>query len=440
LYNAAFYSVIRDQLTTQADGEFAALSKEDEQMTHHRRAGHLSHSTLRVTNARGFDYLKQHFGFCDSCPAGNSRARNRTTKRTRETKLLGLVHMDLWGPAQVKGARDKCSYVCAFVDDASRLVAAYRIKKKSDTLAAYIEFKKRHAKPLQLNIRRIQTDNGTESMGDFIKYVENDGTVVQRSAPYSQSQNSVVERMFGTLFSMVRKMLADPQLPAKYWDYALSCAVWIKNRTSTRALENGITPFEVFWGKKPDLSYLRVFGSPVYVHVDASIRQKLDSRVIKCLFVGYSDSHKAWKCLDLKTGRELITITASFNERIHDKTPSLTLLQQEQPTDLKLWTLEEDAFNAHKVTSNDATKEQTPLQAPPKTPQTRQPPRSIDMSISPEKRGEQRSSMPGVVPVVGSPKSGELDEKFYRLPSDMNLIQIADHFQVDSHDYSRYYY
>ena len=433
MYNSLMFAAIRDGITTDAEGEVAALTVEEKQMLQHRRAGHLSHSTLRVTHARGFDYLKDHYGFCDSCPAGNSKATSRKVKRTRETELLGLVHMDLWGPAQVRGARDKCNYVVAFIDDASRLVAAYRIKKKSDTLAAYIEFKKRHAKPLKLDVQRIQTDNGTESMGDFLKYVENDGTVVQRSAPYSQNQNSVVERMFGTLFGMVRKMLADPQLPAKYWDYALAAAVWIKNRTATRSLQNGITPFEVFWKKKPDLSYLRVFGSPCYVHVDASLRQKLDSRVIKCLFIGYSDNHKAWKCLDLKTGRELITITASFNERLSDKTPSLTLLQQPQPADLQLELLE-DKYLKVPVTNCDSEMFQTPEKKKAEEPKK-----------SPE---EKKAAVPkqtlkprGIklwTPIAGEPNEGELDEKFYRLPSDMNLVELADHFGVDSHDYSRF--
>ena len=124
--------------------------------------------------------------------------------------------------------------------------------------------------------------------------------------------------MQGTLFGMVRRMIADARLPASYWDYALDTAIWLKNRSATRALKGGITPHEVFWGTKPDLGIARVFGSPAYVHVPADLRKKLDARCIPCLFLGYAHKYKAWRFLDLKTGKEHVSAQARFNERTND--------------------------------------------------------------------------------------------------------------------------
>jgi hypothetical protein len=41
-------------------------------------------------------------------------------------------------------------------------------------------------------------------------------------------------------------------------------------------------------GRRADLSFMRVFGCPAYVHVDKSQRRKLDDRVWKGVFVGYT--------------------------------------------------------------------------------------------------------------------------------------------------------
>ena len=101
-------------------------------------------------------------------------------------------------------------------------------------------------------------------------------------------------------------------------------------------LSGGITPHEVFWGTKPDLSICRVIGSPAYVHVPADLRQKLDARCIPCLFLGYAHKYKAWRFLDLTTGKEHVSAQARFNERTQDTTSSLELLEQPQPKDLEL--------------------------------------------------------------------------------------------------------
>ena len=53
------------------------------------------------------------------------------------------------------------------------------------------------------------------------------------------------------------------------------------------------TPEEAYSGKRPDISHLRIFGSPVYMHVTKDARRKLDPTVEVGIFVGYTDTpHK----------------------------------------------------------------------------------------------------------------------------------------------------
>ena len=50
------------------------------------------------------------------------------------------------------------------------------------------------------------------------------------------------------------------------------------------------TPEEAFSGKRPDISHLIIFGSPVYIHVTKDARKKLELTVEVGIFVGYTDT------------------------------------------------------------------------------------------------------------------------------------------------------
>ena len=70
-------------------------------------------------------------------------------------------------------------------------------------------------------------------------------------------QNGVAEHLNQTLVEMVRLMFLDSKLPKKFWGKAISTTIYLKNRTPVKTLNK--TPFEVWHGKKPKVSHLRVF-------------------------------------------------------------------------------------------------------------------------------------------------------------------------------------
>ena len=63
-------------------------------------------------------------------------------------------------------------------------------------------------------------------------------------------------------------MLLDAGLGNEFWGYAVLATAHIINRMASRA-HAGKSPFEVWTGGLPTISYLRVFGCPAYVHVSA---------------------------------------------------------------------------------------------------------------------------------------------------------------------------
>jgi hypothetical protein len=93
-------------------------------------------------------------------------------------------------------------------------------------------------------------------------------------------------------------MLNEKNLPNYFWVEKVSTVVYIMNRTPT-AVVHGMTPKEKFIGKKPDISYLRVFSCIAYVHVPDEKRSKLDPKAEKCIFIGYSLEQKGYRCFNL---------------------------------------------------------------------------------------------------------------------------------------------
>lgn len=86
-------------------------------------------------------------------------------------------------------------------------------------------------------------------------------------------------------------------LPREYWGEAINAAVHILNKTKTISV-NDRTPYEAYYGKKPIISHLRVFGSDAFVHVHKDTQSKLDSHNRKGIFIEYNEESKAYNVND----------------------------------------------------------------------------------------------------------------------------------------------
>eukprot|EP00253_Pinus_taeda_P001476 PITA_01476 len=89
-------------------------------------------------------------------------------------------------------------------------------------------------------------------------------------------------------------MLSGVRLGQEFWAEAVETTCYLVNRSPSSALEDK-TPQEVWIGKKPSLSHLRVFGCDACVHVPKEKRTKLDSKSKKCIFIGYKNGLKDYK-------------------------------------------------------------------------------------------------------------------------------------------------
>jgi hypothetical protein len=159
------------------------------------------------------------------------------------------------------------------VDGASRRVWAFLTKSKEPPLDILRSFMTKFG----IGNGVVRTDQGGElarskSFRDMM--LSEFGYVVEPTGADSPSQNGGAEIYNNTLAVKVRTLLYGSGLSAKSWSAALLHAVYLHNRLVHSATNK--TPYEGWYGRKPDVTHLKTFGSRVCVKRTGSRRCKLD--------------------------------------------------------------------------------------------------------------------------------------------------------------------
>ena len=84
-----------------------------------------------------------------------------------------------------------------------------------------------------------------------------------------------------------RVMMHDQGLSMHLWAEACNTVVYVQNRCPHRVLGMS-TPKEAFTSKKPNISHLKIFGSPIYIHVTKDARNNLELTTEVGIFLGYT--------------------------------------------------------------------------------------------------------------------------------------------------------
>jgi hypothetical protein len=169
------------------------------------------------------------------------------------------------------------------------------LSSKATVADAFIRVLRKWERQTGKKTKVIRTDGGTEFMGELDKFCEREGIIHEHSVPYTPQQNGRAERLNRVLLEKTRTLLFDAQLPTSFWAEAISTANYLRNIVVSSVVK--CTPYELFFGKKPNVRMLRVFGSQAYVHVPKEKRGKFDKRSVKGVFVGYEPNCKGWRVL-----------------------------------------------------------------------------------------------------------------------------------------------
>lgn len=274
----------------------------------HNRLGHLNHADIiRMSKDNLASGLPPIHGYpdkfeCTHCLAGKGtrKAYPKVSHPKEEpADVCDEIHSDTFGPIKPV-SRYNHSYAIFFIDRGSHFAFVIGLTSLDQVHVAYVKVRNIISTQLNRKIKKFVCDGySTYVSTQMSKTLEDDGTLLKVRSPYCPEQNGLAERRGRTSIEMARTLMAQSGVPANCWEDALSHGNYVRNRVPTRALP-GITPFEKFWGRKPDLQYLRPFGclAIALIH-DAERSAKFDAVTLPGVFLGFSDKHSAYKILVL---------------------------------------------------------------------------------------------------------------------------------------------
>ena len=250
----------------------------------HRRLGHVSPERVRLLVERGLVEgvsIEADSGptTCESCEwAKDTRKRVAKVRDGERCAAVGdEIHSDLWGPAPVETIGRKRYYI-SFTDDHSRYTSVFFLRNKDEAFGFYRIYKAWLSTQYKIRIKCLNSDRGGEYMSDeFSDHLRKAGTTRRLTVHDTPEHNGVSERGNRMNLEIARAMLHDSGLPKFLWAEAVSHAVYIRNRTWTRAIGD-TTPYELLNGRKPSVKGLQPWGCQVRIHDGGEDKSKLDGR------------------------------------------------------------------------------------------------------------------------------------------------------------------
>ncbi|GJX99312.1 retrotransposon protein, putative, ty1-copia subclass [Tanacetum coccineum] len=287
----------------------------DSSLLWHCRLGHISKKRIEKLQHDGLLNSTdiESLGKCVSCMSGKMARKPYSHQVERAKDLLGLIHTDVCGPFRIV-SRQGANYFVTFTDDFSRYGYVYLLKHKHEVFETFKVFQKEVENQLGKTIKSLRSDRGGEYMSqEFLDHPMEHRIIAHRTPPYTPQHNGVSERRNRTLLDMVRSMMSQTTLPKSFWDYALESAARILNMVPTKKVDK--TPYEIWHGQAPKLSYLKVWGCEALVKRDTLTKpDKLEPRSFKCIFIGYPKETMGYSFYNPSENKVFVARNAEFFE------------------------------------------------------------------------------------------------------------------------------
>ncbi|GJT51383.1 putative ribonuclease H-like domain-containing protein [Tanacetum coccineum] len=296
-----------------------AKATSDESKLWHRRLGHINFKHLNKLVKRNLvrglpSKVFRNDHTCVACQKGKQHKASCKAKLERTiTVPLHTLHMDLFGHTSVKSI-NHASYCLVITDDCIIFSWVFFLAAKDETSGILKNFIRQIENQLNHRVKIIRSDNGTEFKNrDMLEFYGNKGIKQEYNNARTPQQNRVAKRMNRTLIEAARTMLADSLLPTTFWAEVVNTACYIFNRVRVTKPQN-TTPYELLFGHKPMISYIRPFGCHVTILDTLSVLGKFDGKSDEGFLVGYSLNSKAYRVYNLVTKRVEVNLHVNFLE------------------------------------------------------------------------------------------------------------------------------
>ncbi|CAI7900751.1 unnamed protein product [Closterium sp. NIES-53] len=228
---------------------------------------------------------------CVSCVEGRQRAAPHSSSFPPTEAPLQTLHMDVWGPARVRGQGHE-RYFLLVVDDYSRYTTVFPLRRK---------------------------DRGGEFSSDLLRaFNRAEGIRQTFTLPASPVQNGIAERRIGMVMDVARTSMIHAAAPHFLWSFAVQYAAHQINLQPRVSLPE-TTPTLWWTGKVGDASVFRVWGSRAFVRDTSS--NKLSSHAIPCVFLGFPPNAPGWQFYHPTSHRVLSSQDITFDKSVDPVEP-----------------------------------------------------------------------------------------------------------------------
>ncbi|CAI7887754.1 unnamed protein product [Closterium sp. NIES-54] len=240
---------------------------------------------------------------CVPCVEGRQRAAPHSSEFPPTEAPLQTLHMDVWGPARVRGQGHE-RYFLLVVDDYSRYTTVFPLCRKGEVTEVLIDWIRGARRQLSesfgsnLPVLRMHSDRGGEFSSDLLRaFCCAEGIRQTFTLPASPQQNGIAEHRIGMVMDVARTSMIHAAAPHFMWPFAVQYAAHqINLQPRVSLLET--TPTPRWTGKVGDASVFRVWGSRAFVR-DASA-DKLSSHAVPC-DVTFDDSVSYYRLFPYRT-------------------------------------------------------------------------------------------------------------------------------------------
>jgi transposase InsO family protein len=320
----AFKGVLDGQLyfvdfnDNNAEVDTCLIAKTNMGWLWHRRLAHVGMKNLhKLLKGEHIGLTNVHFEkdrICSACQAGKQVGAHHPHKNVMTIdRPLELLHMDLFGLIAYRSI-DESKYCLVIVNDYSCFTWVFILQEKSQTQETLKKFLRQAQNEFGLRIKKIRSDNGTEFKNSQIEgFLEEDGIKQEFSSPYTPQQNDVMERKNKFLLDMARTMLDEYKTPDRFWAEVINIACYSINRLYLHQILKK-TSYELLTGKKPNVSYFRIFGIKCFILIKRGRNSKFAPKAVEGFLLGYDSNTRAYIVFNKSTRLVEVSCDIVFDE------------------------------------------------------------------------------------------------------------------------------
>ncbi|CAI7779861.1 unnamed protein product [Closterium sp. NIES-54] len=254
---------------------------------------------------------------CVPCVEGRQRAAPHSSSFPPTEPPLQTLHMDVWGPARVRGQGHE-RYFLLVVDDYSCYTTVFPLRSKGEVTEVLIDWIRGAHRQLSdtfgsdLPVLRLHSDRGGEFSSDLLRaFCRLEGIRQTFTLPASPQQNGIAERRIGMVMDVAPTSMIHAAAPHFLWPFAVQYAAHQINLQPRVSLPE-TTPTLWWTGKVGDASAFRVWGSRAFVRDTTA--DKLSSHAVPCVFLGFPPDAPGWQFYHPTSRRVLSSQDVTFDK------------------------------------------------------------------------------------------------------------------------------